>query len=194
MVRPQKYTDENLLELLRQTRSELTKDLSPYLLEKHTGVSKTVWQKRMIKEINMLNQTFNTPYNNSRNINPIPLDNVLAIYEKYRNNEKILLTKLKSYDIFVNNILKLASKVNLLESTLKQKENTSQDIIQQLEKKVVVLKKERDHFEKVYLETIGQSSFREQYRTKETKEPLSLNWKENKKLVDFIGKNEDLFD
>lgn len=141
MVRPQKYTDENLLELLRQTRSELTKDLSPYLLEKHTGVSKTVWQKRMIKEINMLNQTFNTPYNNSRNINPIPLDNVLAIYEKYRNNEKILLTKLKSYDIFVNNILKLASKVNLLESTLKQKENTSQDIIQQLEKKSSCSKK-----------------------------------------------------
>ncbi|WP_080875328.1 hypothetical protein [Oceanobacillus timonensis] len=194
MARPKKYTDEDLLELLRQTRSEITEDLTPYLLEKHTGISKTVWRTRMAKEIKQLNHAFNNPYNDSRGINPLPLDNVLTIYGKYKDNEKVLLTKLKSYDIFVNNILKTASKVRGLEVTLQQKESASEQRIQELEEKVDVLKGERDHFEKEYLETIGQSAYREQYRTRETKEPLSLEKKENAEIVDFIGRNSDLFD
>ena len=194
VARPKKYTNEDLLELLRQTRSEITEDLTPYLLEKHTGVSKTVWRTRMVKEIEQLNQAFNNPYNHSRDINPLPLDNVLTIYEKYKHNEKVLLTKLKSYDIFVNNILKMASKVSGLEVTLHQKESASEQKIQELEEKVAVLQEERDHFEKEYLETIGQSAYREQYRTRETEEPLSLEKKENAEIVDFIGRNSDLFD
>ena len=194
VARPKKYTNEDLLELLRQTRSEITEDLTPYLLEKHTGVSKTVWLTRMAKEIEQLNHAFNNPYNDSRGINPLPLDNVLTIYEKYKDNEKVLLTKLRSYDIFVNNILKMASKVSGLEVTLHQKESASEERIQELEEKVDVLKEERDHFEKEYLETIGQSAYREQYRTRETEEPLSLEKKENAEIVDFIGRNSDLFD
>lgn len=194
VARPKKYINEDLLELLRQTRSEITEDLTPYLLEKHTGVSKTVWRTRMAKEIEQLNQAFNNPFNDSRGINPLPLDNVLTIYEKYKYNEKVLLTKLKSYDIFVNNILKMASKVSGLEVTLQQKESASEERIQELEEKVAVLKKERDHFEKEYLETIGQSAYREQYRTRETEESLSLEKKENAGIVDFIGRNSDLFD
>lgn len=194
VARPKKYTNEDLLELLRQTRSEITEDLTPYLLEKHTGVSKTVWRTRMAKEIEQLNHAFNNPYNDSRGINPLPLDNVLTIYEKYKDNEKVLLTKLRSYDIFVNNILKMASKVSGLEVTLHQKESASEQKIQELEEKVAVLQEERDHFEKEYLETIGQSTYRKQYRTRETKEPLSLDRKENVEIVDFIGRNRDLFD
>jgi len=84
--------------------------------------------------------------------------------------------------------------VSGLEVTLHQKESASEQKIQELEEKVAVLQEERDHFEKEYLETIGQSTYRKQYRTRETKEPLSLDRKENVEIVDFIGRNRDLFD
>ncbi|WP_411954735.1 hypothetical protein ACKXGF_02565 [Alkalibacillus sp. S2W] len=123
MVRPQKYSDEDLIELLKEVRSQVTVDVSPYLLEKHTGVSKSVWRNRMSQQIEKLNQSFTDPFSETKGDSNLPLlENVASIYSKYKDNEKVLNSKLNSYDVFVNNLMKQISQLNSIRSELERKD------------------------------------------------------------------------
>jgi len=194
MSRPQKYTDEQLSEILRQARSELTEDLNPYLLEKHTGISKAVWRSRMAEQIEQLNSSFNNPYEDSHGLGLSYTENVLSIYENNKHNERLLLARLNAYDIFVNNMLRIATEVQPLQIALQETTQSLNSKIRELEEKAQTLKIERDHFEKEYLESIGQSTFRQQYRTKKTTEPISMAKVDNVSKIDFIGRNSDMFE
>mgnify|MGYP005834001761 CR=1 FL=1 len=190
MVRPKKYNDDELIDLLKQVRSEITTDISPYIMEKHTGVSKAVWRNRFEKEIEQLNDAFNNPFNEKMEGLHMPLENVATIYEKYKDKENVLVSKLNSYDIFVQNLLKMASQVKKLVENEKQ----LQEKILTLEEDLRRQKEATMHYEEHYLISVGQSTFGKQYRTVDTEETLSLKKKENVRKVDFISRNSDLFE
>lgn len=202
MARPQKYNDEELLELLREVRSSVTGDLSPYLLEKHTGVSKAVWIKRMSEEIEGLNKAFNEPYNEPYNedtgsSSAIGLKNVSTIYQEHKDNEKMLISKLNSYDIFVNNLIRTIQELKAKETELDVALNLVQEKelqVTQLSEELSNEKERTKHYENKYLEAVTQSGYSKNYRTINSSEPLSMENEDNLKKVDFINKNKNLFE
>ena len=197
MARPNKYNDEELIELLQQVRSQITTDINPYILEKQTGISKAVWKNRFNQEIEQLNEAFNNPVDGNLDGIHFPLENVAAIYERHRDSENILISKFNSHDIFVQNLLRTTSQVNELNNKVNDMEENEKQLLERilnLEQELRTQKEATKHYEEQYLISVGQSTFGKQYRTIETKETLSLKNKKNVKKVDFISRNSELFD
>lgn len=197
MARPLKYNDSELIDILRRVRTEYTGKLTPYILEKKTGVSKAVWIKRFNEEIEELNNVTNPEITLSINTSDLGILSLVKIFEENKDNEAILRTQLISYDVLFQNLLKenhsFKENQDMLDLKLKEVEELKQTIYS-LNEEVKESNERAKHFEKQYLKFAAESSYSPNYRTERMNNAIDDSKEENLIHIDFIARNKGLFE
>ena len=185
MARPQKYTDDFLKEKIVEIKVQYNyQKITPTILEKETGIERTVWIKRMKAFLEEVNKPSNMSIDFDNSFNVLP--NIGEVVMANLDNKKKLLEILDSYNILMH---KMWEKASMTEEALKQIEDLKATIFE-LEERNKRLEEEKNHYEKQYFNVTVSSTNITQRQEQGLKNVLDLNKAKNKKLIDEINSLE----
>lgn len=185
MARPQKYTDVFLKGKIIEIKVQYNyQKITPTILEKETGIERTVWIKRMKDFLEEINKPSNISIEFDNSFNVLP--NIGEVVMSNIDNKKKLLEILDSYTMLMH---KLWEKASMTEGVLKQIEDLKMTI-HKLEERNKHLEEEKKYYETQYLNATVSSTNITQRREQGLKNVLDLKKAKNKQLLDEINNLE----
>ncbi|OBA06005.1 hypothetical protein A9P44_03545 [Paenibacillus polymyxa] len=179
--RPQKYSEEQLKEILLEYAVENIGEIKFQNLAEETGIHRHIWSRRMSKEINELNQKTLSLTPDSFEI--VQLPNTIDIVNKYWSNKTAMINALNEFNNYIQDLWEksVAYEKN------SQKEKELLKLLEEKDKEIKYLKELRDYYKNEYQKVAIESTYDHKQKEKnvrnvldinDTKKMTSSNWKE----------------
>jgi hypothetical protein len=161
--KPKSWTDESLRELALETKFKFpNQKLTPTLLEKETGIGRNTWSRRIKNTIVELNKPVHIPELNNAGFITIP--SVDTLFQKYGTNSFELKNELSKYLNLLSDLYNEAKDSEKL-----QIENTNLKVeIDRLKLELDLVQNQKEHYENLYNQIIGESYFPHLYDKSKT--------------------------
>ncbi|MBT2641287.1 hypothetical protein J7I80_03465 [Bacillus sp. ISL-41] len=173
--RPQRYSKEELLEILTNYALNNIGKITFLNLEKETGIHRHIWSRRMSEQINELNQSYSSL--DAESFEAIPLPNIIDTVNKYWENKKAMINALNEYNTYIQ---ALWEKAVAFEKA-SQKERELLQLLEEKDKEIRFLKDNRDFYKNEYQKISIESTY--DHKQKENNIENVININDKKKMT-----------
>lgn len=186
--RPQRYSDEQLLEILANYAVNNIGKINYLHLEKETGIHRHVWSRRMGQKIEELNQPYISLDADSFEVTPIP--NIVDAVKPHLGNKTAMLAILNEYNNYIQSLWEKAVSFE----KISQKEKELKQLLEAKNKEIEFLKKDRDFYKNEYQKIAVESTYHHKREEKGIKNVIDINNKKKMTSSDWKDNFPELFE
>lgn len=186
--KPQQYTDEQLKNIAFEVKHKKVKDgkLTYNLLEKHTGISRNTFSRRIADYVKELNSPILRPLELTDR-DTVYFPNIEYLFEKWRGNEPKLIEELHEVEMLFFDIY------NELQEYKKKGENEEKtnETLTKLKEQVETYKNKAEFYENAYKKVVVSSTFGEKREEMNIANKI-INFKNNEEDTDLSNLNKKI--